>query len=149
MGRRKTINRFDYNPDVALVNNKIWVVWDSKRTGNKEIFYKIFNPKTGEWSNDTQLTNNKSNNSDPTIIQDSGGKIWVVFVSDRSGNMDIWYTAGEIISDENVTGSIKSTNISEKEESISDSSMDMIISIAIVVIVVLLSGLIIWYKKFR
>jgi len=146
--KQLTYSFTDYNPDVALVNNNLWVVWDSKRTGNREIFYKIFNPKTGEWNNDTQLTNNKANNSDPSIIQDSEGQIWVVFVSDISGNIDIWYTTGEIILDENVTGSIKSTNISEKGKSRSDNSIDMILNISIIAIVVLLSGLIIWYKKF-
>jgi len=82
----------DSNPSITqAVDGKIWVVWSSYRTGNFEIFYKVYDGSS--WSDDTQLTTNPSYDGYPAIMGTSNGKIWVVWVSDRTGtdNFEIFY----------------------------------------------------------
>jgi len=45
------------------------------------------------WSTPVQLTSDPANDGSVSIYQDSSGKIWVLFTSDRSGAPQIWYIA--------------------------------------------------------
>lgn len=81
----------DSAPSIAqAANGDIWVVWDSDRTGNHEIFYKVHNGVS--WSNEIQLTNDSNYDSYPSITRVSNGDMWVVWDSNRMGNHDIFYT---------------------------------------------------------
>jgi len=71
-------------------DGSIWVVWDSDRTGNDELFYKVYDGSS--WSDAVQLTNDTHYDSYPAIIQVSNGYIWVVWDSNRMGNHEIFYT---------------------------------------------------------
>jgi len=80
----------DWSPSITSTSDgKLWVVWRSQRTGNHEIFYKVFNGSS--WSGDTRLTFNSSFDDHPCVMEDNEGNIWVVWESDRIGNQDLFY----------------------------------------------------------
>jgi len=83
--------RHDLAPDVMQASNgTIWVVWSSERDGNSEIYYKTSNNGI-TWSNDTRLTISSSVDARPAITQTMDGRIWVVWNSNRDGNLEIYY----------------------------------------------------------
>ncbi len=74
----------DWSPAVIQTSDsKIWVVWHSYRTGNAEIFYKIYDGT--EWSVDKNLTDHAYVDGLPSIMQANDGTIWVVWTSNRNG----------------------------------------------------------------
>jgi len=84
---------FDALSSVAATkDSKIWIVWQTDETGDDEIFYKVYNMKTGKWTNDTQLTSHPNYDVGPSILQTSDGKIWVFWTTNRVGNYEIFYT---------------------------------------------------------
>jgi len=76
----------------ASIDNKIWVAWQREvppETSNKfEIFYKIYN---GNWNNETQITNSPTGDQTPAILATSDNKIWIFWVSNKTGNNEIFY----------------------------------------------------------
>lgn len=80
----------DRRPSVMqAADGKIWVVWYTRRTGNNELFCKVFDGIA--WSDDTQLTYDLSSDWEPSIIQALDGKIWVFWSSFRTGDYEIFY----------------------------------------------------------
>ena len=80
----------DKRPSVLQSSDgTIWVFWQSRRTGNDEIFYKTY--KELLWSNDTQLTFNSNEDQYPSSIQTTDGSLWVFWDSNRTGNRDLFY----------------------------------------------------------
>lgn len=76
---------------IQASDGTIWVFWFSYRTGNAEIFYKIYDPfQTHHWSSEMQLTNNQSSDGTPYAMQASNGDIWVVWMTNRLGNYEIF-----------------------------------------------------------
>jgi len=83
---------YDYAPTLARASNgDTWVAWYSYRSGNADIWYKTSPDGGVSWSGATQLTADTGSDYSPTILQTSGGDLWVVWHSYRSGNADIWY----------------------------------------------------------
>lgn len=77
----------DFAPDATFDSNgNLWVVWESERDGNREIYYRIFN---GTWGPETRLTYHPAWDKLPSIA-DVSGSIWIVWTSNRSGNQEIW-----------------------------------------------------------
>jgi Dockerin type I domain len=77
---------------ISMKNKYVWVAWQSEFPAENpdrfEVFYKVYN---GYWTNATQLTNNPGNNNKtPALLQTSDGMIWVFWVSDRTGNNEIF-----------------------------------------------------------
>lgn len=73
-------------------DDRIWVAWYSFRTGNAEIFYKVYNGSSvHQWSPETQLTNDTNSDLTPSIMQATNGSIWVIWSSNRPGNDEIYY----------------------------------------------------------
>ncbi len=80
----------DTSPSIMQARDGlIWVVWQSNRAGNYELFYKTFNGTA--WSSDMQLTTDPDLDRYPSIIQACDGAIWVVWSSDRAGNHELFY----------------------------------------------------------
>jgi len=92
---RLTINSsFDSGPSIIqTLNGWIWVVWASDRFEDYEIFYKTSSDYGLNWSPDTRLTTNSTQDAQPSITQDTGGTIWVVWTRDTgvSGKYDLFY----------------------------------------------------------
>lgn len=84
---------FDVFPSITQTDDGlIWVVWCSDRTGNTELFYKVYNgTMVHPWSPETRLTEDLNEDLTPSIMQAQDGTIWVVWVSKRAGNTDIYY----------------------------------------------------------
>ena len=76
-------------------DGRIWAFWQTRRTGNYDIFYKIYNSSSlHQWSAETQLTNNSNWDYLPYAMQAANGKIWVVWASNRTTggfSYDIFY----------------------------------------------------------
>jgi len=75
----------DSHPSILQSSDeRIWIVWDSDRTGDFEIYYKTSIDNGESWSGDTQLTVDPARDSFPSIMQSSDGKIWVFWSSGRN-----------------------------------------------------------------
>ena len=83
----------DWMPSIAQASDgKIWVVWHSYRTGNADIFYKVYDAsQVHPWSPETRLTSDPEADAQPSIMRAKDNKIWVVWSSNRNGNYDIFY----------------------------------------------------------
>ena len=81
----------DQNPSVMQTQNEtIWVVWDSMRIGNNEIFY-VTSPDHGDdWSYPIKLTNSSYNDTNPSVAQNVDGTICVVWQRNVGGNYDLF-----------------------------------------------------------
>lgn len=75
----------DSHPSILeAVDGRIWIVWDSDRTGDFEIYYKTSIDNGESWSEDTRLTLDLARDSFPSIMQSSDGKVWVFWTSGRN-----------------------------------------------------------------
>ena len=72
------------------LDNTIWLVYASDRTGNYDLYYKTSSDYGASWSNDTQLTFHSGHDLKPVVRQMSDGTIWIVWASDRSGSYDLY-----------------------------------------------------------
>jgi len=80
---------------ISTLDRDVWIAWqsefprDSESPERIEVFYRVYD---GYWTNATQLTNSPGkNNRAPALLQTSDGTIWVFWVSDRTGNDEIFY----------------------------------------------------------
>ena len=85
--------RADFCPSIAQTNDtRIWIVWHSDRTGNNEIFYQVYNESlVHPWSSRMQLTVDPNIDWAPSIMETEDGKLWVLWSTDRTGNLEIFY----------------------------------------------------------
>jgi len=86
----------DGMPSMTRANDgRIWLFWQSRRTGNYDIFYKIYNSSSvHQWSPETRLTDDSNWDYLPYAMQAANGRIWVVWASNRTGGgffYDIFY----------------------------------------------------------
>ena len=72
----------NYLPSATqTLDGKIWVFWVSTRTGNDDIFYKVYNGTT--WTNDTRFTFSPGNDIHPSAIGTQDGGLSVAWASDQ------------------------------------------------------------------
>ena len=69
----------------------LWLLWESNRTGNLEIWAKTSTDGGESWSSARQLTTDPSKDRSPTIMQATDGTLHFVWRSRRSGSDDLWY----------------------------------------------------------
>jgi hypothetical protein len=79
-----------YNPAVAISGSKVHVVWQDKRDGNDEIYYKQSTDGGITWGTDVRLTSNDSLSSNPCIAA-FGLVVHVIWYDYRDGNTEIYY----------------------------------------------------------
>ena len=66
----------------------LWLVWSSNRQdANFELYCKAFDGDS--WSEETRLTYNNADDSDPGIVDVNEQELWVVWVTDRYGNCEV------------------------------------------------------------
>jgi len=83
--------RITWNPAEDLApslaqgkDGRIWFVWQSYRTGDYEIFYKIFNSTAAHpWSQDIKLTDSLGFDIMPSIMHANDNRTWVAWMSQR------------------------------------------------------------------
>jgi len=72
----------------------IMVVWDSQRSGNREIWLGRLDESDGSLTDLEKVTNNSFLDDDPCGFYD-GEELWVLFDSVRSGTNQVWATHRE------------------------------------------------------
>lgn len=79
----------DRDPSIMqTTNGTIWVVWESNRTGDFEIYYKTSSNNGETWTQKRLTTYPSVNDQQPSVMQATDGRIWIVWVR----NFDIFYT---------------------------------------------------------
>ena len=82
----------DTRPSILqAMNGTLWIVWQSYRTGNHELFFKTSSDGGASWSEGEQLTDNPHIDRAPSITQTMDGRIWVTWTSYRTGQSEIYY----------------------------------------------------------
>ena len=82
----------DRHPAIMEANSgDIWVVWDSDRNEQDwDLYCKVYNGSS--WSNDVPVpTDPDINDQYPSIMQATGGMVWVVFTKVVGTNEEIYY----------------------------------------------------------
>ncbi|MBC8146765.1 MAG: T9SS type A sorting domain-containing protein [Bacteroidetes bacterium] len=79
-----------YNPSVLVSDSIVHIIWEDKRDGNQEIYYKRSTDGGLNWGPDIRVTNNSSVSNLPTSAV-SGSYLYVVWNDSREGNLEIYY----------------------------------------------------------
>ncbi|MGA1870552.1 MAG: DUF6519 domain-containing protein [bacterium] len=69
----------------------IWVFWDAEKEDNHNIYYRRYTPGKGWEESDNKLITDTDYDYFPYALEDSGGDIWVFWLSPRSGYSHIYY----------------------------------------------------------
>src|SRR4030095_7468017 len=77
-------------PSLLVSGSTVHVVWQDKRDGNPEIYYKRSTDGGISWGADTRLTNNSAN-SLLSSVAISGSVVHTVWQDYRDGNYEIYY----------------------------------------------------------
>ncbi len=77
-------------PTLTISGQIVHVVWDERRDGNSEIYYKRSTNGGISWGADIRLTNNSASSIISTISV-SGQVVHVIWVDERDGNPEIYY----------------------------------------------------------
>jgi hypothetical protein len=81
----------DSSPSAFLfMNGSIGLVWDSARTGDREIWLGILDEGNVGLVGVERVTNSSGTDKNPSVFFDAGGGLWVVFESTRSGSSQLW-----------------------------------------------------------
>jgi len=69
---------------------RVWVVWQSLRRGQGDIFARWLDPKSGKWSKEIAVSKPDGGNWEPRIAFDGKDGAWVVFDSSRGGEFNLY-----------------------------------------------------------
>jgi hypothetical protein len=73
-------------------DDKYWIIWTSDKSDIQGDIWYCTSENGHIWSTPTRFTTATSKDYSPKIIEDSPGIMWITWVSNRSGNLDIWYS---------------------------------------------------------
>ena len=90
--RLTTNDSVSKNPAIAISGSYVHIVWDDKRDGNREIYYKRSTDGGTTWGGDIRLTNATDISYCPGIAV-SGSNVHIIWTDlrDGNGNKDIYY----------------------------------------------------------
>ena len=73
-------------------DGRIWVVWQSMRSGEADIYAKHLSPDSGEWSNEFHVSNSKAagGNWEPRISFDQKGNAWILYDGSRGNEFNLY-----------------------------------------------------------
>ncbi|NOR85033.1 hypothetical protein GQ473_02860 [archaeon] len=76
----------------AIIDSEgtIYAVYASDREGNYDIFYQTSNDGGSTWSASTKITTSDADDFSPIIMQVFSGKYFIIYVSDSTGNKEVW-----------------------------------------------------------
>src|ERR687897_2753661 len=96
------------DPEIALYNNNVYVVWSDDSTGNSDIYFKRSGDNGTTFGSLENLSNTPGNSTDPEIAL-YNNNVYVVWSDDSTGNGDIYFKR----SGDNGTTFDSTNNISE------------------------------------
>jgi hypothetical protein len=79
-----------FSPSVSVSGLVVHVIWNDRRDGNYEIYYKRSTDAGISWGADTRLTNNSAHSQFSSVAV-SGSAVHVVWRDIRDGNYEIYY----------------------------------------------------------
>ena len=79
-----------WHPSMSVSGAAISIVWQERRDGNDEIYFKRSTDGGNSWEADTRLTNNSEVSALPSVII-SGSIVHAVWDDTRDGNAEIYY----------------------------------------------------------
>jgi hypothetical protein len=69
---------------------RVWVVWQSLRRGQGDIFARWLDPKSGKWSKEIAVSKPDGGNWEPRLAFDGRDGAWVVFDSSRGDEFNLY-----------------------------------------------------------
>jgi hypothetical protein len=69
---------------------RVWVVWQSLRRGQGDIFARWLDPKSGRWSRELAVSQPAGGNWEPRVAFTGPEGAWVVFDSSRGGEFNLY-----------------------------------------------------------
>ncbi|MFH1050342.1 MAG: T9SS type A sorting domain-containing protein [bacterium] len=75
---------------IAAQGNFVHVVWQDKRDGNLEIYYKRSTDQGLTWGDDVRITNDTADTKNPGIAL-SDNNVYIIFDDEREGNREIYF----------------------------------------------------------
>lgn len=81
---------YSSEPSVSAINSIVHIIWNDKRDGNSEIYYKRSTDGGSTWGPDTRLTNDLADSYNCSMAV-SGQHVHVVWNDKRDGNFEIYY----------------------------------------------------------
>ena len=78
----------DFQLDAASNGATVWIVWQSFRNGNGDIFAKCF--RNGTWSDEVAVASGDANEWEPMVAVDRRGVAWIVYDTYEHGNYDVY-----------------------------------------------------------
>ena len=89
---------------------RVWLVWQSLRRGQGDIFARWFDPKSGKWSKEIAVSKPKGGNWEPRLAFDGRDGAWVVFDSSRGGEFNLYLAHVDL------DGSVKEQQLTSSRE---------------------------------
>ena len=90
------------------VRGRVWVVWQSLRRGQADVYCRFRDPKTGNWSKEISVSRPIGGNWEPRIAFTKMDGAWIAFDSSRGGEFNLFVahvsTRG-IVSEHHITNS--------------------------------------------
>jgi len=102
-------------PSAVVSESNVHIVWEDRRNGNTEIYYKYSSNGGTNWGTDIRLTDDPGNSECPSTAV-SGTNIHVVWDDNRDGNNEIYYKR-------NPTGNVVVEEASNYQYSISNEQL--------------------------
>ncbi len=71
----------------------IWVAWEAGPDGSRDIYVAKKTADAGYFESSIQITNEPSDQSNPTLTVDDGGTLYLTWQDNRRGNWDIYFSS--------------------------------------------------------
>ena len=69
---------------------RVWVVWQSLRRGQGDIFARYYDPQSGRWSVEVAVSGPEGGSWEPRVAFDGRDGAWVVFDSSRGNEFNLY-----------------------------------------------------------
>ncbi|WP_432949926.1 DUF6519 domain-containing protein [Kribbella sp. CA-253562] len=82
----------DHQPcAIADADGAIWLFWSRGDLGSRNLFAMRRDPVNGTWAEPRQLTTATGDENAPHVLYAPDGSIWILWLSGRDGNVNVYY----------------------------------------------------------
>ena len=71
---------------------RVWVAWQSMRSGEGDIYARVLEPGAGRWSDEIPVATGQGGDWEPRLAFDKSGSAWVLFDSSRGNEFNLYLT---------------------------------------------------------